>query len=68
MKRVRDLLFGVGMLAVLASGVSAAWAQPGPPERMRLCGKETTEGGCQTCCSLYGLNYGWGELGCACTE
>lgn len=66
MKRIRNLLFGVGIFAALGFGIGAAQAEASPTDQRRLCGKETSEGGCQTCCSLYNMDYAWGELGCGC--
>jgi hypothetical protein len=65
MKRVRNLLFGAGMFAVLASGVSAAWTQPARADQ-RPCATQTTESACQACCAWIGLDYVWDNPGCGC--
>jgi hypothetical protein len=67
MKRIRNLLFGAGIFAALGFGLGAAQAEASPADQRRLCGRETSEGGCQSCCAYYGYGYFWDdELGCAC--
>jgi len=67
MKRIRNLLFGVGVLAALGSGVSAVHAEATSLDLLRPCGKETTENACSLCCQDLGVPYYWDEeFGCAC--
>ncbi|HEX5872638.1 MAG TPA: hypothetical protein VFY65_19545 [Longimicrobium sp.] len=65
MKRVRNLLSGVAMFAVLAFGVSAAWAQPARVDQGRPCAFEPDEDSCRDCCAWIGLDYVW-DGGCGC--
>lgn len=51
MKRVRNLLFGLGVFATLGFGAATAWAQPGTLQNRVICPFVNDPDACTNCCA-----------------
>lgn len=66
MMRIRNMVFGVGVLATLGFGAATARAEVGTVESQVICPFVRSAEECTDCCADGGFNADWAGGRCTC--